>query len=949
VDEFVAVDLETTGVDPAGDAIIEIGAVRFAGGVEVDRFETLVRPGRPLPPAISQLTGITEEDLAGAPEPDEALPALAAFVGSSAVVAHNAPFDLGFLRAALNPRGLAVTGAALDTLALSRLLLPLARSHRLASLAEALELPLPQAHRALADARACGLLLLRLQAEVEKFSLPVLMELNRLLEAARWDGRAVFAAALARVASSFPDKALGSRSPVPTPPARPARERRPSGEPFETDDCVALLGPDGPLVEAFPHYEHRPGQMAMTGAVADAFLEDHHLLVEAGTGTGKSLAYLVPAVLWAKTRGQRVTIATHTINLQEQLWEKDLPLLRDALGLDFQAALVKGRSNYLCLRKHRELVEHDSETLSPEELLFQARLVSWVQQTETGDKAELGLFGEEEEFWSRVASETETCLGPKCPFHARHCFYYRNRREAEEADILVANHALVLADLELGRQLLPDYSRLVLDEAHHLEDTATKQLGLEVTQYGVQRLLNGLAATGRGRGGGRVGFLTQLKRSLRLDGSDGAEVRERLSDIGDLARDARHGSDDLFAALAVLAGRLSRADDEEGNRTLRLREEVRESEGYRPVEVARANLVSRLRQLGRKLGDLSAHLAESPVPSGRLEGLLLELDRYAAASYQYATDIDFVLCGHGEGYVHWLDVGRTVVMHAAPIHVGAELQSKMFDQLSSVIMTSATLTVAGRFDHLRERLGLTEYPTGKVAQLAVPSPFHYDQQVLLCLPQGLPTPRDGEAVWAKAVEEGLQQVLLATGGQTLVLFTSHRMLRQVYQRLRPALEAEGMTLLGQGLDGSRGQVLGSFLANPRSVLFGASSFWEGVDVPGEALSCVVMVRLPFAPPGEPVTEARLEDLERRGLSAFEHLSLPQAVMRFKQGFGRLVRTSQDRGVVVIFDGRLGSGQARYAARFLQSLPGPAMMNGPLDQVVRRLRQFLDDAAAARAV
>ncbi|MCL5676701.1 MAG: DEAD/DEAH box helicase family protein, partial [Firmicutes bacterium] len=862
-----------------------------------------------------------------------------------------ASFDLAFLRTAMAPRGLAPRGSVVDTLGLARLLMPLARSHRLSQLTALLTLPRSQAHRALADARACGHLLLRLQTTAEQLNLSVLMELDRLLAAANWESRQVFSAALARVASNFPDRALGSRSPVPLPPAdddgaEADEEERPEFDPART---AHLLGPEGPLAQDFARYEHRPGQIAMAEAVGEALLEDRHLLVEAGTGTGKSLAYLLPTVLWARARGERVAVATHTINLQEQLWKKDLPLLREVLGTPFRAALVKGRSNYLCLRKHREIVEHEAGSLPVEELLFQARLVTWVQETQTGDRAELGLFGEEEEHWSRVASETETCLGPKCPFHARHCYYYRNRREAEEADILVANHSLVLADLGMGRQLLPKYSRLILDEAHHLEDTATKQWGLEVSQGALLRHLGGLAASGR-RGGrrGRPGFLAQMKKSLRLDGSDGAEVREMLNQAGDQAKEALSAAEDVFDALTALGDRLGKRDDDGGSRTMRLRDEVRELAEYRPVDSARANLAARLRGLGRILGDLGARLTDSPVPTGLLDSLLLELDQYAAASYQYATDLDFILCAQGEGYVHWLELSRSAVLRAAPIQVGELLREKLFEPLSTVVLTSATLTVAGRFEHLRERLGLDGCQPDKAGQLAVPSPFRYDRQVLLCIPQGLPTPRDGEAIWAGAVEAGLLQLLRATQGQTLVLFTSHRMLRQVYDRLRPLLEEEGVTLLGQGIDGSRSHILEAFLANPHSVLFGASSFWEGVDVPGEALSCVVMVRLPFAPPGEPVTEARLEDLERRGLSSFEHLSLPQAVMRFRQGFGRLVRSGQDRGVVVVFDGRLGAGQARYASRFLQSLPGPALLRGPLESVVENVRQFLDESRAGRA-
>ncbi|MHB9146249.1 MAG: helicase C-terminal domain-containing protein [Symbiobacteriia bacterium] len=948
MNEFVAIDLETTGLDPDRDSIIEIGAVRFAEGHEVESWQTFVQPASPLPLAIQQLTGIQDEMLAGAPSLAEVLPALADFIGMRLLVAHNATFDLGFLNPAFRQMRLRLSADSIDTLSLARLLLPLAKSHRLGQLAARLALPLEQGHRALEDARACGHLLLALEQAAEQLPLPVLAELDRLLQSANWEGRHVINRALSHVASSFPQRALGSDGPLPSAPSREEEAgSRPAAE-FSPAACAELLGPDGPLARAYPGYESRRGQMAMAKAVGEAFEGGRHLLVEAGTGTGKSLAYLVPAVQWALAQGERVAVATHTINLQEQLWEKDLPLLRQVLGVPFKAALVKGRSHYLCLRKHRELVEHEAATLPPEEAFFQARLVTWVRETETGDRSELGLFGEEEEYWGRVASEVETCLGPKCPFHARQCFYYRNRRQAEEADVLIANHSLILVDLGMNRQLLPEYKRLVVDEAHHLEETATKQWGLEVSEGALMRFLGGLTDSRRGRGQGRPGFLSQLRRSLHLDGPDGADARDKLGQIGDQAHSARDAAEDVFASLKALAGGLGRRADDETPFTLRLREEQRQAAAYRPVDAARINLSARLRALAKSLGDLSALLADTPLPDRRLDGLLLELDRYAAASYEYASDLDFILCGHGEGYVHWLELGRTAQLRAAPVRIGPELQEKLFNVIGTVVMTSATLTVAGRFDHLRERLGMDDLGNDRVDCLAVPSPFQYREQVLLCIPQDLPTPRDGEAAWAGAVEDALLRLVLTTEGRTLVLFTSHRMLRQVYQRLRPELEQVGITLLGQGLDGSRNRILEAFLANRRSVLFGASSFWEGVDVPGDGLTCVVMVRLPFAPPGEPVTEARLEDLEQRGLSAFEHLSLPQAVMRFKQGFGRLVRSRTDRGVVVVFDGRLGSGQARYAARFIDSLPGPALLRAPLSQVVEEVRAFLAAGSEADA-
>lgn len=948
---FVAIDVETTGTSPEHDRLIEVAAVRFEDGRETACYSQLIDPECPVPLRIQHLTGIHPGMLAGKPRIVEVVPVLAEFFGDLPLVAHNAPFDVAFLQASFARAGRSLTNWSFDTAELARIALPLAGNHRLATLAELLQLPLAHHHRAEDDARACGRLFLALLERVEQMEMGLLQFALAVGEPAGWSLAPLFRAELeARAARGESPRPITEWiRPYPGSLHRPEQETEP-GEPEPIDPALvrSVLGEGGVLSEALPHYEHRPQQLEMAEAVTRAFNDGAHLLMEAGTGTGKSLAYLVPAFAWVRSSGEKVAISTHTITLQEQLWEKDIPLLQSALAgtrlEGVQAALVKGRSNYICLRKWEEAAVGADFLTSPEERRFLIRLAAWLAETETGDRSELNLTGEEERYWRTVQSEAETCLGPKCKWFRNHCFAFRARRRAKDAQVLVVNHALLLTDLATGNQILPPFRHLVIDEAHHLEAVATQNLGVTLESWEIASTLQFLyRAPGQG-------LLPQLRR--RLPRGEviparppvGLPSEDLIDKLVGLVQHCWTAADELFRLCAELVEARGGADEEGGTRALRLTEAVRSGPLWEALDQARANAVHRLRTLAAGLAALAEALEMRDPPLPDAESLLVDIQKQNGILIQSTKAIDRVLLEPADGEVTWIESAprgdRTrVALRSAPINVGDVLRAELFGRMRSVVLTSATLAVGGSFSHLKARLGLTNLPPDRLREGILSSPFAYREQALLLVPEDLPNPN--EADFAQAAVDFLRRFLVRAGGRTLVLFTSHRQLRQVYQALKDDLEAEGLLLLGQGLDGSRSRLVAEFKAGERTVLFGSASFWEGVDIPGAELSAVVMVRLPFSPPDDPVMEARIEDLERRGLSSFVHLSLPQAVIRFKQGFGRLIRTRSDRGVVIVLDNRLSPRVSRYGLQFLRSLPGPAVFRGSADEVIRRALEWLD--------
>jgi len=922
----VALDLETTGLDSDRHQILEIGAVRFRGDEVIETYQTLVNPGVPIPEFIQRLTHITPQQVKRAPFFSSVASEIEEFLGADPIIGHNIQFDIGFLA----NNGVPLSNPSYDTWDLASVFLPASRQYSLKYLSTFFQVEHNDAHRALADAMATKnvyIKLLRLAAEQDA---GILGYLSNLAARSRWSISGLLAGLgiegetrKSIVGLTGLDlEQLSARLSTPE-----KRRADPKLADLSEDTVSKLLSVNGPFSKAFSGFEHRPEQEQMLASVTRAMYRSEHLVVEGGTGVGKSMSYLLPSALFALSKGQRVVISTNTINLQEQLMNKDIPALTGVLeesGLVeegvLKAALLKGRSNYLCLRRWNHLARNESPTIDDARLLSKTSI--WMQETVNGDRSEINLSGRDFNSWGQIsAGEKGFCPGLR---DGSPCFLRAARERAEQAHIVVVNHALLLSDLARGGGLIPEYQHLVIDEAHNLEDEATKQLGFSVSQDKLDEVWEP-----------KVRLLTQIKQAITAEGF-ASSVRNDAETVVSRVESESTKTNQIWSRLWTEIERFqaNQRDSENRGSQMLITKNTRNSQSWDELHLAWENIDIGLQQAAQSVGKLHRFLDSTKLPAATDQpALIMETSSLMDDMEKLRLNCNAILGNPVEDDIHWISNdqvrGRsTVSINSAPLDISSTLASDLFQHKDSVVLTSATLSTEGNFNYFKSRVGIGV----DSEELLVGSPFDYQKAALLLIPEDMPAPNSDRYV--DAVVRVLTDLGTGMKGRTMALFTSYSALRAVAQRLRAPLMAEGVQVLAQSVDGSAQQLMTRFAEEPDSVLLGTASFWEGVDMPPGLLKALVLARLPFQVPTDPVVRARSEQYEE----PFSQFSVPQAVLRFRQGFGRLIRNKEDKGTILIMDNRITA--KGYGSSFMRSIPPCTMQPSSLSTAGKLATQWI---------
>ena len=932
---YAAIDLELTGLKVGSAEIIEVGVVRCTPERVLERWSALARPYGELPLRIERLTGITPEMLRDAPPFEALADELRALLEGTIPLGHNVKFDIDHLGA----NGVDLPRQAVDTLPLAQVLDPAAPSHRLGELCERHGIALDGSHRALADAEASRRLLLAMRQRWDALN-PSQREYAALA-----NGAMGLASPLRGFLSLVSDGALPPRRREPRRDATPKSDARAPEPPPIIDlperslaDLTAAAF-DAAAGDAESGMERRESQRAMALDVARALDNGEQALVEAGTGVGKSLAYLVPAALWAMREGKRVLVSTHTRNLQTQLSEDDFGLLRQmlnhaapALGPKLRATTLKGRGNYLCRRALETTLARglpvDGEAAAAElnEGMLLARAGVWAESPDCrGDREQLRLPAEFNDAWARLSAERASCLHDGTDHVAAGaCFLARAFDAAAGAHITVVNHAWLISNLDAARryrldndadadfQHLAESDAVIVDEAHFLEDATTNALRQSVNGDALEKLFDGIRSTDRRR-----------RATLTRRAEEAAPVAaERLADATLAAREAVEAA---WFAFEQFLSQFGQSD------AVVLSGGMRAQPGWADLEQLADTARKSLRGLASELRELARAV------EGEERGQLADDARATADACDEAVEaLQLAIEADPAQTVAWLEKQRRqrrapeiVSLDSAPIDVSGKLTELLWSRCPRVVLTGATLTVDGQWGFLRRRLGMPE-----AIEARYDSPFDYERNARIYIAADMPAVTSPPREVEQELGDAILALARAAEGRTLALFTAHGTMRRVMERVRQPLANSGIALSVQGPDGSPAQVVDDLRGNPRTVIFGVDSLWTGIDVPGEALSQVIVCRLPFDRPNDPIQSARAEQYE----NAFVELSVPTAILKLRQGVGRLIRTGEDRGVIIILDNRVAT--KRYGARFLNELPPAPIDELPIQRIAAEVRAFL---------
>lgn len=914
--DIVVFDIETAGSESESAEILEFAALRIRNG-EIQESCCFFRPE--LESISNSYSGIHKvkscDELGSAKHRKEILD----FLGDSVLVCHEISLSFSILQRKLNVQFLQPVW---DTLDIARIFFPTLHHYQLTYLAELLSLPLKNEVEFRLSEKNVWLTWKLFEVCWKKgleFDLSFFDHAKNFIE--EWEGRSFFKELEKDIIRSFPERpirtdlVLTSFSEGLFVSGKTTAENIPESIEWVVDN----FSPGGNLERSLPSYESRAGQVKMAKLIAEGLSSSQHVVVEAGTGTGKSFAYLIPSLWSAKKTGKKVVVATNTIPLQEQLQKKDIPILEAVLPFTFRASVLKGKNNYCCLKKWQGCLVNRERFSSQEKLAVLSVLV-WLRETLTGDIQELskvpGLTG----LWQNISADNEICIPGRCS-KAGVCFLLRARKKAEEADILIVNHSLLFSDLKTDYNVLPNYQQLVIDEAHQIYQTALQHLGSELSLDNITRVIDSIyrpaALNFYGTIKQRMGTLINIVPSVPWE-----IFAKRLESIPEITKSVLEQAKELFELLAMILGT---------ERTFRFVAEHSITPWWEGLNIQIENLVGRIKALLAVLDSLTSVLSEED--ADEIEEIKYTVTSHQRELQEFVDTLKLAINVSNPKQVTWLEQSVRLYLKTSPIEVSDILREKIFSRLDAVILTSATLSISNSFEHFIKDIGLPKLTI--TAQ--VDSPFNYERQMqFFVVKKGINFLNTNEE---KALELAnfIAEVAERMNGRTMVLFTSHSLLRQTYEYLTPLLAQTKIQSLAQGIQGERSILLEAFKRNPKSVLLGANSFWEGIDIPGETLSCVILVKLPFWPPSLPLIEARSEYLKSQGRDPFHELLLPEAVIRFKQGFGRLIRSKEDRGIVILLDDRVID--KYYGRFFLGSLPIKTHIRGENALVFRKIEEY----------
>jgi len=721
---------------------------------------------------------------------------------------------------------------------------------------------------------------------------------------------------------------------------------------IDIDHVLYFLRDGSKISRSLKGYEERAEQLDMAVSVSETFNDDKIALIEAGTGVGKSMAYLVPSVLWAVSNKERVLISTNTINLQEQLIYKDIPFIHDNVCSDFKAILVKGRGNYACKKKAARLGSEGGELFEDQNIAEERSLVKWMEKSKDGCRSDLN-FVPRASSWGKIVSEADLCGKARCSYY-KECFFYMARREAASADIMVVNHHLLFADLAVKGEkggfnegaVLPPYSRVILDEAHNIEDVATEYFGASVSKRGMELLL-GRMVSKKDSSRGLLPYICNkiAKKKGTLPSSFIPQVSALINEkIIPSIEYIRSVSSEFFDVTAYLSMEIKKkeAKAEEQKRDIRVRiwDHILSGEEWLEVKQKLADLLRSGRQCAAQMKTVARSIrdVEDKEWKENIETLVMELNAYTERLLSFLDTVESFFFMETEGHVKWIDIsdkigGMSIRFNIAPVSVAEMMNEKVYSNFKSAVLTSATLSVKGGFAYFKERTGLEK--TGeRLKEKLLLSPFDFKAQVFLGIPTDMPLPGDKgyEEVMIKAIADALY----ISEGRAFVLFTSYNMMNKAFREISGDERLSSYPMMLQG-EGTRNSLIKRFREDERSVLFGSDSFWEGVDVQGDSLMSVILTKLPFNVPDDPLVQARNEMIEKNGGNPFMDYVLPEAVLKFKQGFGRLIRSKSDRGAVLILDSRIA--RKSYGGIFVKSLPQCRVMKSTFQEVSNELNTF----------